>query len=771
MRIKDSTYSANCGYSIIQASGVTLNSDGSLTFVLQEWTGNNNSYTISLIYKYCVGGTWYTSSDESYFTNNAGTYLCDSATFTIDLPEGVTAVDIFAVESSQATASHYVNVDGPTTSYTMASEGTNTATSYFFKQSSTVGTYDATYSATEGRVFTMTFTDPDSIDLSNVTVTGAKSYSYDPDTGTYTVTVGTSDIAIIFDVNTYELKYDLNGGSAPDGSEDAFYAVTCDYGSNVTISSVVPERDGYEFTEWNTSSNGSGTSYASGKTINNLIAPITLYAQWSITTPITITADSASKTYDGTALTAGYTYTTGVLVTGDVLTAVVEGSQTDAGSSVNTVTSYKVMRGETNVTLNYTFEESVAGTLTVTKSVVTVTVREGYDHITKVYDGKDTVDTTLVLDTHYTVSATGKIPMVLNSSKTYASANAGNPNNITANFTLSDTSNYEFAADKDKIVLTNASITKASYDMSGVTFVDASKTYTGSAQSLTVGGTLPTGYDGIQVTVSYEGSATDVSEGAVTVTATFATASTNYNVPLAMTAKITITEAPLTIKVSDSKVYNGTVLTYTLNGSEAAGLVNGESVEGTVITTVSSSVGTYTVPETEFAVEFPETFDYANYDITYDVSLVIRSFPTPVTPDTPTVTYYDVTAIYDDEFVTVTGIPSSGEIAAGSSLTVTITGAVNVQSITVSVTMGGSSVSAFTYSEDVLNAGTVTIDSVSGDVVITVSYETVPTETLAEEAGFPWWILLVLLFALLLLIILLYKRRKDDEDEEEQFVA
>ena len=513
MRIKDSTYSANCGYSIIQASGVTLNSDGSLTFVLQEWTGNNKSYTISLIYKYCVGGTWYTSSDESYFTNNAGTYLCDSATFTIDLPEGVTAVDIFAVESPQATASHYVNVDGPTTSYTMASEGTNTATSYFSKQSSTVGTYDATYSATEGRVFTMTFTDPDSIDLSNVTVTGAKSYSYDPDTGTYTVTVGTSDIAIIFDVNTYELKYDLNGGSAPDGSEDAFYTVTCDYGSNVTISSVVPERDGYEFTEWNTSSNGSGTSYASGKTINNLIAPITLYAQWSIITPITITADSASKTY------------------------------------------------------------------------------------------------------------------------------------------------------------------------------------------------------------------------------------------------------------------NGTVLTYTLNGSEAAGLVNGESVEGTVITTVSSSVGTYTVPETEFAVEFPETFDYANYDITYDVSLVIRSVPTPVTPDTPTVTYYDVTAIYDDEFVTVTGIPSSGEIAAGSSLTVTITGAVNVQSITVSVTMGGSSVSAFTYSEDVLNAGTVTIDSVSGDVVITVSYETVPTETPAEEAGFPWWILLVLLFALLLLIILLYKRRKDDEDEEEQFVA
>ena len=100
---------------------------------------------------------------------------------------------------------------------------------------------------------------------------------------------------------------------------------------------------------------------------------------------ITITANSASKTYDGTPLTDnGIAYTEGVLVKGDVLTAVVEGSQTDAGSSGNTVTSYKVMRGDKDVTGNYTFGESVKGTLTVNKRPVTIIAQDNK----KEYDGQ-----------------------------------------------------------------------------------------------------------------------------------------------------------------------------------------------------------------------------------------------------------------------------------------------------------------------------------------------------------------------------------------------
>ena len=100
---------------------------------------------------------------------------------------------------------------------------------------------------------------------------------------------------------------------------------------------------------------------------------------------IVITANSAEKTYDGTPLTDdGYTYTDFVLAEGDVLTAVVEGSQTDAGSSANVVKSYRVMRGDEDVTANYIFDDPVDGTLTVTKRKVTLTSGTAC----KIYDGE-----------------------------------------------------------------------------------------------------------------------------------------------------------------------------------------------------------------------------------------------------------------------------------------------------------------------------------------------------------------------------------------------
>ena len=89
---------------------------------------------------------------------------------------------------------------------------------------------------------------------------------------------------------------------------------------------------------------------------------------------ITVTAANGEKVYDGTPLTDNrFDYTEGVLVDGDVLTAVVEGSQTDVGSSDNVVTSYKVTRGETDVTSSYTFADSEKGALTVTLRGVTFT--------------------------------------------------------------------------------------------------------------------------------------------------------------------------------------------------------------------------------------------------------------------------------------------------------------------------------------------------------------------------------------------------------------
>ena len=81
---------------------------------------------------------------------------------------------------------------------------------------------------------------------------------------------------------------------------------------------------------------------------------------------IVVTAGTSTKDYDGTPLTNNtYTYTEDVLLDGDVLNATVTGSQKFAGSSNNDVTSVKVMRGEEEITSNYTFGTHVNGMLTV----------------------------------------------------------------------------------------------------------------------------------------------------------------------------------------------------------------------------------------------------------------------------------------------------------------------------------------------------------------------------------------------------------------------
>ena len=113
-----------------------------------------------------------------------------------------------------------------------------------------------------------------------------------------------------------------------------------------------------------------------------------------VKTLITVTAGSAEKMYDGTPLTNdAYGYTEGVLVSGDELSAVVEGSQTDAGKSANVVKSYRVMRGETDVTANYSFAPSVDGELSVTKRSVIISSGSGE----KIYDGTPLTNDELVV--------------------------------------------------------------------------------------------------------------------------------------------------------------------------------------------------------------------------------------------------------------------------------------------------------------------------------------------------------------------------------------
>ena len=57
-----------------------------------------------------------------------------------------------------------------------------------------------------------------------------------------------------------------------------------EYGTSYTLTANGFSKTGYTFTGWNTSANGSGTSYADQASVSNLTMTngetVTLYAQW-----------------------------------------------------------------------------------------------------------------------------------------------------------------------------------------------------------------------------------------------------------------------------------------------------------------------------------------------------------------------------------------------------------------------------------------------------------------------------------------------------------
>lgn len=76
----------------------------------------------------------------------------------------------------------------------------------------------------------------------------------------------------------YTIKFDANGGTGTTKE------VVCDYGSKCTLTGNAFTRDGYEFTGWNTKSDGNGVSYRDGAVVKDLSsvdgAIVTLYAKW-----------------------------------------------------------------------------------------------------------------------------------------------------------------------------------------------------------------------------------------------------------------------------------------------------------------------------------------------------------------------------------------------------------------------------------------------------------------------------------------------------------
>lgn len=103
-----------------------------------------------------------------------------------------------------------------------------------------------------------------------------KNVLFESGTGTidnpYKISSGTST-NLDDPIPNYTIMYNANNGSGAPSSQTKVQNV------DVTLSTTVPTRSGYQFAGWNTSANGSGTSYAAGAVYSEN-SNVTLYAQW-----------------------------------------------------------------------------------------------------------------------------------------------------------------------------------------------------------------------------------------------------------------------------------------------------------------------------------------------------------------------------------------------------------------------------------------------------------------------------------------------------------
>lgn len=128
----------------------------------------------------------------------------------------------------------------------------------------------ATLSVSDNNKITITPKAVSSTKTAIITVKSAATTNYEEKTATYSLTVKLSTYTIVF-----------NGNGSTSGSMSNM-SMTYDMEKNLTTNTFV--KNDYSFQGWNTKSDGTGTSYSDGQSVNNLTSAnggtVTLYAQW-----------------------------------------------------------------------------------------------------------------------------------------------------------------------------------------------------------------------------------------------------------------------------------------------------------------------------------------------------------------------------------------------------------------------------------------------------------------------------------------------------------
>ena len=413
--------------------------------------------------------------------------------------------------------------------------------------------------------------------------------------------------------------------------------------------------------------------------------------------PITITADSGTRVYDGTPFTKN-TYISTDLGTDDRIDSVtVTGSQTVVGSSDNVPSAAKIVNAKGyDVTSCYTITY-VNGTLTVTKKAVTVTA----DSDTKVYDGKaltkdsytytdlasgDSIESVTVTGSRTVVGSTDNIP---------SEAKIVNSNNVDV------TDSYEIEYDNGTLEVTKKSII--------ITADNGSKTYDGTA--LVLDSYKSTYLAADSASVSDEGTASEGSEKSdtsemieiegglasgdtiesVTVTGSQTIAGTSNNVPSAAkivnadnedvtgsyditykNGKLEVTKKAVTVTAdSDTKVYDGTALTN--DGYTHTGLAEGDSIESVTVSGSQTVVGTSDNIPSEAVI-----VNAAGEDVTASYGITYANGTLEITKKAVTVTAASDSKVYDGTALSKDGYTNTELVSGDSIESVSVTGSQTV---------------------------------------------------------------------------------------------
>ena len=379
--------------------------------------------------------------------------------------------------------------------------------------------------------------------------------------------------------------------------------------------------------------------------------------------PLTVTAGSAAKIYDGTELTKNEYSLGGTLAEGDEITVMVSGSQTDVGTSANKVTSVVIMHGDTDVTEYYEIT-TATGELKVTKKALTITAASA----SKQYDG-----TELTKD-DYTAAETAEGDAIASVTVNGSQLLVGSSYNIAGNAVIKRgekdvTGNYEITYVKGTLEVTNDNPIAIT-----VTAASDSKTYDGTAlenDGYSMTGTLA---EGDEITVVVSGSQTDVGEGANKVTSVVIkhgeTDVTGYYGITTVEGKLVVTKKALTITAaSDSKQYDGIPLT--ANNYTATDIAGGDNIVSVTVTGSQLLVGSSDNIASNAVIKRGEINVTENYEIAYvnGTLEVTNNNPIAITvtaaSDSKT---YDGTALMKDDY------SMTGTLAAGDQITVIVSG-------------------------------------------------------------------------------------------------